>query len=113
MVPVEMEKLKVSVGTQSEPLACSFLGTQTKKVMQPVKSVNYALVVKGNIRDVPDGRQSRGAQNSVVAVLTPRRFIAGAPQIDRTRVQNESFVPVVRRKSSEEMFWRGSGHQNP
>ena len=38
MVPVEMEKLLVSVGTQSEPLACSSLGTQIKQVMQPVKS---------------------------------------------------------------------------
>ena len=56
MVPVEVKKLQVSVGTQSEPLACSSLGTQTKQVMQPVKSVNYASVVKGNIRDVPDGR---------------------------------------------------------
>ena len=98
MVPVEVKKLQVSVGTQSEPLACSSLGTQAKQVMQPVKSVNYVLVVKGNIRDVPDGRQFRGAQNSVVPVPTPGRFIAGAPQIDRTRVQNESFVPVVRRK---------------
>ena len=98
MVPVEVKKLRVSVGTQSEPLACSSLGTQTKQVMQPVKSVNYVSVVKRNIRDVPDGRQSRGAQNSVVPVPNPRRFIAGAPQIDRTRVQNESFVPVKRRK---------------
>ena len=98
MVPVEVKKLQVSVRTQSEPLACSSLGTQAKQVMQPVKSVNYASVVKGNMRDVPDGRQFRGAQNSVVPVPTPGRFIAGAPQIDRTRVQNESFVPVVRRK---------------
>ena len=58
MVPVEVKKLQVSVGTQSEPLACFSLGTQTKQVMQLVKSVNYASVVKGNIRDVPDGRQS-------------------------------------------------------
>ena len=98
MVPVEVKKLQVSVGTQSEPLACSSLGTQTKQVMQPVKSVNYASVVKGNIRDVPDGRQSRGAQISVVPVPTPRRFIAGEPQIDRTRVQKEIYVPVERRK---------------
>ena len=49
-MPVEVKKLQVSVGTRSEPLACSSLGTQTKQVMQPVKSVNYALVVKGNIR---------------------------------------------------------------
>ena len=55
-------------------------------------------MVKGNIRDVPEWRQSRGAQISVVPVPTPRCFIAGAPQIDRTRVQNESFVPVERRK---------------
>ena len=88
-VPVEMEKLLVSVRTKSEPLDCSSMGTQTKLVMQPVKSVNYASVVEGNIRDVPDGKQSRGAQNSVVPVPTPRRFIAGAPQIDRTRAQNE------------------------
>ena len=27
MVPVEVKKLQVSVGTQSEPLACSSLGT--------------------------------------------------------------------------------------
>ena len=40
MVPVEVKKLQVSVGTQSEPLACSSLGTQTKQVMHPVKSVN-------------------------------------------------------------------------
>ena len=80
---------KIIGESTSEPQACSSLGTQTKQVMQPVKSVNYASVVKGNIRDVPDGRQSRGAQNSVVPVPTPRRFIAGAPQIDRTRVQNE------------------------
>ena len=66
--------------------------------MQPVKSVNYASVVKGNIRDVPDERQSRGAQKSVVPVPSPRCFKAGAPQIDRTRVQNENFVPVERRK---------------
>ena len=58
MVPVEVKKLQVSVGTQSEPLTCFSLGTQTKQVMQLVKSVNYASVVKGNIRDVPDGRQS-------------------------------------------------------
>ena len=31
-------------------------------------------------------------------VPTPRRFITGAPQIDRTRAQNESFVPVEKRK---------------
>ena len=89
MVPVEVKKLQVSVGTQSEPLVCSSLGTQTKQVMQPVKSVNYDSVVKGNIRNVPDGRQSRGAQNSVVPVPSPRCFIAEAPQIDRTRAQNE------------------------
>ena len=56
--------------------------------MQPVKSVNYASGVNENIRDVPDGRQFRGTQNNVVPVPTPRPFIAGAPQIDRTRIQN-------------------------
>ena len=85
MVPVEVKKLQVSVGIQSEPLACSSLDTQTKQVMQPVKSVNYASVVKGNIRDVPDEKQSRGAQNCVVPVPCPRRYLAGTPQIDRTR----------------------------
>ena len=68
------------------------------KKLQTVKSVNYASVVKGNIRNVPDGRQSRGAQNSVVPVPSPRCFIAEAPQIDHTRAQNGSFVPVERRK---------------
>ena len=57
-MPVEMEKLGVSEGTQSEPLACSSMSTQTKQVMQPVKSVNYASMVKGNIRDVPDRKES-------------------------------------------------------
>ena len=57
-MPVEMEKLGVSEGTQSEPLACSSMSTQTKQVMQPVKSVNYASMVKGNIRDVPDWKES-------------------------------------------------------
>ena len=96
--PHQQKKLQVSVGTQSEPVACSSLGTQTKQVMQPVKSVNYASVMKGNIRDVPDGRQSRSAQNRVVPVPSPRCFVAGAPQIDRTRVKNETFVPVEWRK---------------
>ena len=83
MVPVEVKKLQVSVGIQSEPLACSSLDTQTKQVMQPVKSVNYPSVEKGIISDVPGGKQSRGAQNSVVPVSSPKPFIAGAPQIDR------------------------------
>ena len=73
MVPVEIKKLQVFVGTQSEPLACSSLGTQIKQVMQPVKSVNYASVVKGNIRDVPDKRQSRSAQNSGSAANRPHK----------------------------------------
>ena len=75
MVPVEVKKL----------LACFFLSTQTKQVTQPVKSMNCASVVKGNIRDVPDEKQSRGAQDSVVPVSCPKRYLAGTPQIDRTR----------------------------
>ena len=114
MVPVEIKKLQVFVGTQSEPLACSSLGTQIKQVMQPVKSVNYASVVKEKIvmyriRGNPEVRKTASCQSLAPGVLQRERRKSTAQEY-KTRVL---YPWKGGRKSSVEMFWRGSEHQNP